>query len=307
MNRLICDTYLDIMTMKRGLMSKFFCDTNSDLWFTIADELGLQVIGMPYSIDGEEIDYDLGRNTDFKSFYSRLAAGADAKTQALNKQNYLDYFEPVLAAGEDIIYVHFSRKMSGTFLQMDQAIQELQEKYPNRKISTVDTGLISLGEALLVYDAALMWKNGATDQEIVQFVENNRNKYAMYFTVKDLGQLKRGGRLSAVSFVAGTLLNIKPIIRVDDTGALNKFSTAKGMRAGIKAIVARVKEIGTDLENGHVIVADADAKEQAEELVNALREACGSKLEIWRWSIGPTVGAHCGCGTVGVAFHAKSR
>lgn len=288
-------------------MSRFFCDTNSDLWFTIADELGVDVISMPYSLDGEESGYDLGRNTDFVDYYYRLGSGADAKTQALNMQNYIDYFEPVLQAGEDIIYVHFSRKMSGTFAQMDNAIAHLKEKYPDRKITTVDTKTISLGEGLMVYEAAMLWKNGATDEEIVKFVEENRNHFALYFTVKDLTQLKRGGRLSAVSYVAGTLLNIKPIIRVDEEGALNKCETVKGVKTGLKTLADKVKTLGDDIYNHMIIIAHADAPEFAEEIKAQLIQQFGEKLNIFLQYIGPTVAAHCGVGAVGIAFHSKSR
>lgn len=288
-------------------MSRFFCDTNSDLWYTIADELGLDVISMPYSLDGEERGYDLGRNTDFVDYYYRLANGADAKTQALNMQNYIDYFEPVLQAGEDIIYVHFSRKLSGTFTQMDNAIAYLKEQYPDRKITTVDTKMISLGEALMVYEAAQLWKAGASDEEIAKFVEENRNHYALYFTVKDLTQLKRGGRLSAVSFVAGTLLNIKPIIRVDEEGALSKYETVKGVKAGIRTLADKVKLLGDDLYNHPIIIAHADALEYAEEIKAQLLQEFGEKLTIFMQFIGPTVAAHCGIGSVGVAFYSKSR
>ena len=288
-------------------MSRFFCDTNSDLWFTIADELGVDVISMPYSLDGEEKGYDLGRNTDFVDYYYRLGSGADAKTQALNMQNYIDYFEPVLQAGEDIIYVHFSRKMSGTFAQMDSAIAYLKEKYPDRKITTVDTKMISIGEALVVYEAAKLWKNGATDEEIVKFVEENRNHFALYFTVKDLAQLKRGGRLSAVSYVAGTLLNIKPIIRVDEEGALNKFETVKGVKTGLKTLADKVKLLGEEVQNHPIIIAHADAPQFADEIESILIQTFGDNLKIWKQYIGPTVAAHCGVGAVGIAFHSKSR
>ena len=288
-------------------MSRFFCDTNSDLWFTIADELGVDVISMPYSLDGEESGYDLGRNTDFVDYYYRLGSGADAKTQALNMQNYIDYFEPVLQAGEDIIYVHFSRKMSGTFAQMDNAIAHLKEKYPDRKITTVDTKMISLGEGLMVYEAAMLWKNGATDEEIVEFVEENRNHFALYFTVKDLTQLKRGGRLSAVSYVAGTLLNIKPIIRVDEEGVLNKCETVKGVKTGLKTLADKVKFLGDDVQNHPIIIAHADAPQFADEIESILIQTFGDNLKIWKQYIGPTVAAHCGVGAVGIAFHSKSR
>lgn len=288
-------------------MSRFFCDTNSELWFTFADELGLDVIAMPYSLDGEESAYDLGRNTDFKAFYNSLKKGADAKTQALNMQNYIDYFEPVLAAGEDIIYVHFSRNMSGTFAQMDQAIAELKGKYPNRKISVVDTKSISIGEALIVYEAALLWKNGATDEEIVKFVEDNRQNYTVYFTVKDLTQLKRGGRISSVSYVAGTILNIKPVLCVEENGTLMKYGTAKGAKAALKALVSRVKEIGSQIFDHPIIVTHADAEESADELKQMLISEFGDKLTIWTQQVGPTVGSHCGAGTVGIAFHSTKR
>ena len=288
-------------------MSRFFCDTNSELWYTVADELGLDVIAMPYSLDGEESAYDLGRNTDFKAFYNSLKKGADAKTQALNMQNYIDYFEPVLAAGEDIIYVHFSRNMSGTFAQMDQAIAELKEKYPNRKISVVDTKSISIGEALIVYEAALLWKNGATDEEIVKFVEDNRQNYTVYFTVKDLTQLKRGGRISSVSYVAGTILNIKPVLCVEENGTLMKYGTAKGAKAALKALVSRVKEIGSQIFDHPIIITHADAEESADELKQMLISEFGDKLTIWTQQIGPTVGSHCGAGTVGIAFHSTKR
>lgn len=288
-------------------MSRFFCDTNSDLWYTIADELGVDVISMPYSLDGEERGYDLGRNTDFVDYYYRLANGADAKTQALNMQNYIDYFEPVLQAGEDIIYVHFSRKLSGTFTQMDSAISYLKEKYPDRKITTVDTKMISLGEGLMVYEAAKLWKNGATDEEIVKFVKENINNYALYFTVKDLTQLKRGGRLSAVSFVAGTLLNIKPIIHVDEEGALNKCETVKGVKAGLRTLADKVKLLGDDVYNHMIIIAHADAPDFAQEIKAQLIHQFGENLNIFVQYIGPTVAAHCGVGTVGIAFHSKSR
>lgn len=145
-------------------MNVFFCDSNSELWYTKAEELGIKVIGMPYNIDNDERDYDLGKNTDFNDFYTRLKNGSIAKTSALNTQNYIDYFEPVLASGNDVLYVHFSNKMSATFDYMKQAIDILKEKYPNNTVKYVDTLSIAIGEALIVYEAAKLWKKGASDE-----------------------------------------------------------------------------------------------------------------------------------------------
>ena len=288
-------------------MSRFFIDSNSELWFTRADELGVDVIGMPYTLDeDDEIAYDLGRNTDFDAFFNRIKKGASAKTQALNTQNYLDYFEPVLAGGEDIIYIHFSSKMSGTFKQMNQAIEILKEKYPERKILTADTLQISLGEALFVYDCAKMWKAGVPDEEIIDYVEKNRNHYAVNFIVDDLGHLKRGGRLSSASCLFGTMLNIKPILKVNENGEIVKASVSKGLKKGIKDLVALIKENGQELDKHPIIVAHASAEEYANELKQGIL-AEFPNAEVWLQNIGPTVGSHCGPGAFGVAYFTKAR
>ena len=288
-------------------MSKFFIDSNSELWYTRADELGLEVIGMPYTLDeDDERAYDLGRNTDFETFFERIKKGAVAKTQALNTQNYIDYFEPVLEAGEDIIYIHFSSKMSGTFKQMEQAIEILKEKYPERKILTADTLTISLGEALMVYDCAKMWKDGVKDEDIIKYAEEKRNNYACTFIVEDLGHLKRGGRLSTASCIFGTMLNIKPILKVNENGEIVKAQTTKGLKKGIKDMVQIVKENGTELDKHPMIIAHACAEEYANELKQQL-QAEFPTAEIWIQKIGPTIGSHCGPGTFGIAFYAKTR
>ena len=288
-------------------MSRFFCDSNSELWFTKADELGLDVIGMPYTLDDVEKDYDLGRNTDFDAFYNRIKKGGVAKTQALNVQNYLDYFEPVLKNGENIIYVHFSNQMSGTFAYMKQAIEILKEKYPERTIKYVDTLLISVGEALEVYDAAKMWKNGATDDEIIKYIEDYRQNYAVYFLVDDLGHLKRGGRLSTSSFVVGTILNIKPILKMNETGNIIKHGVASGKKKGIKEMANIVKNTGKDLDKHPIIIAHAQAEQYANELKKLLLDEISKDLEIWVQPIGPTVGTHCGPGSIGITFYCEHR
>lgn len=129
-------------------MYQLFCDSNCELWHTEAKALGLRVIRMPYVLDGEEFYYDLGENTDFKHFYDRMRAGAVPTTSAINEQNYIDYFEPVLREGQDIYYITFSHKLSATFESMDRAVAALKEKYPDREIRTFDTKSISLGRGL---------------------------------------------------------------------------------------------------------------------------------------------------------------
>ena len=152
-------------------MSVFFCDSNCELWYDKVEELGINFISMPYTIDGEEYYYDLGKNTDSKQFFDKMRKGASAKTSALNMNDYVDIFEPVLANGDDVLYVSFSHKMSGTFNSLNLAKEELLAKYPDRKITVVDTENISMGAGIIVYFAAKLHNEGASDDEVIRFVE----------------------------------------------------------------------------------------------------------------------------------------
>ena len=131
-------------------MSKFFCDSNCELWFDKVEALGINYISMPYTIDNEEIYYDLGKNSDNRAFFQKMRKGSVPKTSALNMQDYIDYFKPVLESGEDVVYVTFSHKMSATFESLDKAIAQLKTEYPDRRISEVDTKHISMAAGIVV-------------------------------------------------------------------------------------------------------------------------------------------------------------
>lgn len=288
-------------------MSVFFCDSNCELWYTKVDELGIKVIGMPYNLDGEERDYDMGRETDFVDFYKKEREGVNPKTSALNKQNYLEYFEPHLAEGNDILYVHFSNKLSGTFDFMKQAIDELKEKYPERTIKTVDTLNISMGAGIIVYEAAKLWKQGKSDDEIIKWVEDNRQKYSTVFVADDLNFLKRGGRVSSTVAFVGGILSIKPIMSVDIEGKLAKTGTARGFKNAMNEMVKTMKLLGENVADHPIVIIDADNKENADYLEMLIHKELGDGLDIWHQPVGPTIGCHCGPGTVGLVFHCSHR
>lgn len=197
---------------------------------TEAKALGLRVIRMPYVLDGEEFYYDLGENTDFKHFYDRMRAGAVPTTSAINEQNYIDYFEPVLREGQDIYYITFSHKLSATFESMDRAVAALKEKYPDREIRTFDTKSISLGAGFQVRLAAEKYNAGATMDELDAFLEEVRAHTVVYFVVDDLVYLKRGGRISALTAAFGKMLGIKPMISVMPDGSLQSVGKVKGSK-----------------------------------------------------------------------------
>ncbi|MBR2967386.1 MAG: DegV family protein [Clostridia bacterium] len=283
-------------------MSRFFCDADCELDYKIIKELGISLIKMPFTLDGKEELFDCGETTDYKGFFDKMRQGASAKTQALNAYDYVQYFEPVFAAGEDILYVSFSHEMSGTFVSMNNALDELKEKYPDRKCTVVDTKSISMGAGIIVYFAAKLHNEGKTDEEVVAFVEQLREKVKIYFTVDDLVYLKRGGRLTSFKAAMGTILNLKPIIGVQD-GKLVNLETAKGRKKALHNLVNFIEKDEIDASYP-LIILDADSGEDSDHLKELILESY-SGLEIWHFDVGPVIGCHCGPGTLGVIFVSK--
>ena len=285
-------------------MSVFFTDTDCEMFYTDSDTLKMNVIGMPYTLKGQEYVYDFGRNTDIKKFYDEMRSGEIVTTSALNSQDYINYFEPIFAAGEDILYVHFSSELSATFNHMQKALEELKEKYPDRKVTCFDTKNICVGAGIQAIEACKLHNSGASDEEVVKFLTEFKDKVAIYFYVDSLQYLKRGGRISAASAVFGSMLNIKPILSVTNAGKLEKLTTVKGTKKAIDFMVNKFAEEYGEDERYEVFVLDADNKDIADELAEKIRKV-GKNVSIRRLFVGPVIGAHSGPGTVGVVFVKK--
>lgn len=287
-------------------MYRLFCDSNCELWYKTIDELGISVIRMPYTLNGQEYFYDMGRETDFDAFFAAMKGGAVPKTSALNEYAYMEYFEPVLAAGEDVYYITFSHAMSATFNAMNSAIAALKEKYPQREIRTIDTKTISLGAGFIVYYAALKYKQGATMDELDEYITELVPHVATYFAVDDLTYLYRGGRLSGVSKVFGNLLGIKPILCFNDEGKIINVDKQKGFKKAMSALRSYLKTKGSELDKYKVFVLQADCKNVADEFVEAIKQEYPN-TEVVVQPVGPVIGSHCGPGTLGLIFHATER
>lgn len=286
-------------------MYRLFCDSNSELWYTKVQELGINVIRMPYVLDGEEHFYDMGEKHDFKAFFDRMRAGATPKTSALNEYAYTEYFEPILARGEDIYYIAFSEKMSGTFQAMKRVIAQLKEKYPDREIRVKDSKSISLGCGFAVYYGALQYVNGATMDELDTYLDDLIAHTATYFVVDDLTYLYRGGRLSGARMVLGNLLGIKPILCFDKEGKIVNTAKVKGMRKALSELLSYARKRGEDLEKYKLFVMHADCEAEANAFAEKLREAFGA-IDVVVQPVGPVIGSHCGPGTLGLIFHAAT-
>lgn len=287
-------------------MYRLFCDSNCELWHTTVKELGLNVIRMPYTVGGEEFFYDMGENTDFKAFFKKMREGEVPKTSALNSTMYTEYFEPVLKAGEDIYYITFSHAMSKTFDAMDAAIAELKKKYPEREIRTINTRTISLGSGFITYYAALKYREGATMDELDEYIKELIPRTATYFAVEDLTYLYRGGRVSGVSKVFGNMLGIKPVLYFNEEGKILNIAKAKGFKKALSTMLNFLKEKGDEVEKYKIFVLQADCEDTAAGFVKDIKELY-PEADVEVQPVGPVIGSHCGPGTVGLIFHCKQR
>lgn len=287
-------------------MYRFFCDSNCELWHSTVKELGLNVIGMPYVLGDDEQVYDMGEKHDFKAFFDAMRGGAVPKTSALNEYAYTEYFEPILAGGEDIYYVTFSHKMSGTFDAMKNVIAQLKEKYPEREIRYKDTRAISMASGIITYYAALRYKAGASMDELDKYLDEIIPHFGAYFVVDSLTYLYRGGRVSGASKVFGNMLGIKPILHIDDEGRIFNVDKPKGRKKALMTLLDYIKENGANLDEYKTFVLHADCEEEANAFAEKLRSETGAG-EVCVQPIGPVIGAHCGPGTIGVVFHCEKR
>ena len=288
-------------------MYQLFCDSNCELWHSEVKALNLKVIRMPYVLDGKEYYYDMGEETDFNHFFNRMREGAVPTTSAINEQNYIDYFEPVLKEGKDVFYITFSHQLSATFNGMYKAIETLKEKYPEREIRAFDTKSISLGAGFQVYYAAKKYNEGATMDELEAFLNDFINHVNIYFIVDDLVYLKRGGRISALTEAFGKLLGIKPVITVLPDGTLKSIGKVKGSKKVFSEFVRIMKDKKIDCKNYRIDILQADCRQMAESFMEVLKSEFGADVGINIQIVGPVIGSHCGPGTLSVVFYGEKR
>ena len=289
-------------------MLVLFTDTDTDITPEQAKKYGYHLISMPYAIDGENVfPYEDFDEFDAHAFYDQLRAGVMPTTSAISKQRYIDYFEPALKNGDDILYVHFSRAMTVTFDNMDEAIAELKVKYPDRTIYTIDTLGITIISLMIVLEVGDMYLEGKTAEEIMHWADREVQKFACYFFADDLKFFRRSGRVSGLAGTMGTLLGIRPIIYMNEEGKMVSIGKEKGRVKAMESLVKRVYELGEGLMRHRVIIGHTDALDIAQEIGAMLQEHFGNGLNIEYAVVNPTAGSHCGPDTVGVCFHAIRR
>ena len=282
-------------------------DSSCDLTPELAAETQIEVIPLQLTMEGKEYRNLLdGSDLDSKAFYAKLRGGVTASTSAINPDVFSEAFKKILNEGKDILYLGFSSGLSSTFHASTIAAEELMQEYPDSKIYCVDTLAASLGQGLLVYLAAEKKKEGAAIEEVRDFVEQNKLHLCHWFTVDDLNHLKRGGRVSATTALVGTMLNIKPILHVDDEGHLINVGKVRGRKASIESMLTHMKESAINPSEQTVYISHGDCEEDALTL-KAMVEKEFSPKRIEINTIGPVIGAHSGPGTLAIFFLGDKR
>ena len=239
-----------------------------------------------------------------KAFYDELRTGVTATTAAANPDDWAAIMEEALKAGQDVLALVFSSGLSTTYQSAVIAAKDLRVVYPNRKIYVVDTLCAALGQGLLVWHACKQRDAGMDIDSLHAWLEEHKLNICHWVTVDDLSHLKRGGRISATTALVGTMLNIKPIIYVDNDGHLINTDKVRGRKAAMELLVNKLKETGTDFET--IFIAHGDCPEDAAALEALAREKCGVKNVITGY-VGPVIGAHTGPGVLVVFFMGSHR
>ncbi len=290
-------------------MSNYVIMTDSccDLTHEMAEQLGLVVL--PLTVEtpkGDFKNYLDWREIAPKEFYDRLRGGDVCKTSAVNTGTFREAMEAILKEGKDVLYLAFSSGLSGTYNASMIAVGELTEEYPDRKIYAVDTLCASMGQGLIVYLAAQKKNEGATIDEVRDYVENTKMSVAHWFTVDDLMHLKRGGRVSSATAVIGTMLKIKPVLHVDDEGHLINMEKARGRKSALNTLVEKMAATAIEPSKQVVFISHCDCEADAQFVAKKITERLGVKT-IYINTIGPVIGAHAGPGTVAVFWLATQR
>lgn len=281
-------------------------DSSANLPEYLIKKFDIKIISLSFFVDNEEyLSYKEDETTDISKFYKMMRSGKVIKTSLINEDTFIKNFEKYLKEGHDILYIGMTSGISGTYNASVLASDSLKEMYPDRRIVTIDSLSVSLGLGLLVYYAALLKEKGKSIDEIKEWIEDNKLKMRHQFTVEDLMFLKRGGRIPATVAIIGSVLNIKPLLKVDKTGILVNIGKARGRKNSLDKIFETL-ECAEDIENQYIGITHGDCIDDVNYLVNKIKEKYKPKDIIINY-VDPVIGAHSGPGTMALFFLAKDK
>lgn len=281
-------------------------DNMADLPEEYLKEKQLLTMSLTYLMDGQT--YNAENSLPYQEFYKKMREGCMPTTSQINPQEAKEKLTEFLKINKNIIHIAFSGGLSGTFNSVRLAAQELMEEQPDCKITVIDSLAASMGEGLLIYKALEQQEAGLSYEEMVEWIESNKLHVCHYFTVDDLFHLYRGGRVSKAAAVLGTMINLKPVLHVDDEGHLIPLSKVRGRKKSLNALVDGMeKQMGSWREKNDIIfLSHGDCYEDALYVQEQIKKRFG--IEKFMISpVGPTIGAHSGPGTVALFFMGEAR
>ena len=279
-------------------------DSGCDLPASLLGTLSVTSVPLTVNFGGKALPDSVDEG--IKEIYAGLRAGETATTSAINPDGWAKAMEPVLRSGQDALVLTFSSGLSTTHQSAVIAANDLKEQYPDRTVLVVDTLCASLGQGLLVYYTCKKRDEGMSLQELAAWVEENRFHLCHWFTVDDLMYLKRGGRISAATALVGTMLQIKPVLHMDNEGHLINKAKARGRKAAISAIADKMGELGIPGANDTVFICHGDCMDDAKYLERLVKERYGVKY-VFIYYVGAVIGSHSGPGTLALFFMGKER
>jgi DegV family protein with EDD domain len=282
-----------------------FTDSGCDIKPELLSEWGVPFKSLNFRFDGSEKEYS-NEDMNATEFYAKMREGAVAKTSAVNVDTFANAFEEILKEGKDILYIGFSSGLSTTYNSARLAAQQLGEKYPERKVITVDTLAASAGQGLILKLTLDKKNEGATLEEAAAFAEDIKFKISIWFTVDDLVYLKRGGRVSATAAFFGNMLGIKPLLHMDNEGHLIPLSKIRGRKMSIAALADKYGELATDLGSGDIFISHGDCIADAQYLADLLKTRYNANVTLIT-DVGTVIGAHSGPGTLALFFVGTGR
>ena len=285
---------------------KIITDSSCDLGINFIEENNIELIPLLLNLDGETLKDDLGKSLGYREFYEKLRAGSMPSTSQINIYTFEEKFKELLDKGYEILYIGLSSALSGTFNSANMARNNILEENPNAKIAVVDSISVSMGLGMLIKKAYEMINEGKMLEEIVQWIEENKSKVIHAILVDDLKHLKRGGRLSASSAAVGSILNIKPLLKLNNSGAVEAAEKVKGKKKALKRLASIVKEKAINIENEILYIMHGDALEEAQYLKEMILQELNFK-DVKVEYIGTVIGTHGGPGTIATVFWGNER
>lgn len=279
-------------------------DSGCDLPAKWLQELDVKTVSLLVDFRGETLTDSVDEG--IAEIYAGLRKGESATTSAVNPDRWAEAMKEALEQGKDVLVMPFSSGLSATCQAAHMAAEELKESYPQRKIFVVDSLSASLGQGLLLYYACKKRAEGMDIESLAAWITENRLRLCHWFTVDDLMYLKRGGRISGATALLGTMLNIKPVLHMDDEGHLISMSKARGRKAAIDALAKKAEELGGSYDNSTMFICHGDCQMDAEYLEKLVKERLGVKEVIIGYT-GAVIGSHSGPGTLALFFLGEKR